>query len=317
VIDVLLIRVLANHFSYITHGYWLAMTSIIVLQPYTGETVRRSGERVAGTVAGAVLAAIFAAMIHNETGLIVGISVGATLAVALYTVDYAWYCFFLTPTIVLMTMPHLQDWHFAAIRMGMTALGAVVAVAAMLLLWPERESLQLPSLLARAADAEAAYVNAMLAFWQTSRDKAEGRILAERTLLAPARRLCGLATNDAEDTLDHALLEHAIPLNPARERTERLNRAALTFTAYLRRLTQTITTLAATGDATDGAFQELARGFVVRLNAIAERLKKNEGPTERPATQWTDSSPMPNEPLSRMERQISVLERAAYDIASL
>ncbi len=314
-IDVLLIR-----YTKITHGYWLAMTSIIVLQPYTGETVRRSGERVLGTVAGAILAALFAASIQSQAGLILGITIGATFAVALYTVDYAWYCFFLTPTIVLMTLPHLRDWHFAAVRMGMTGLGALVAVLAMLLLWPERESLQLPGMLARCAAAEAAYLRATLAFWRITKDKPEERIAAERSLLAPARRHCGLTTTDAEETLDHALLEHAIPLNPERARTEHLNRAALTFTSYLRRLTQTITTLAATGDASatsSPSLPDLIRSFANRLDNVSRNVQW--GVTEAPHPELEVQSMLKgaNEQLSRVERQVSVLERAASDIASL
>ena len=312
-IDVLLI-----HFIRITHGYWLAMTSIIVLQPYTGETVRRSGERVAGTVAGAIVAALFAASIQSQAGIIAVVTVGALCAVALYTVDYAWYCFFLTPTIVLMTLPHLRDWHFAAVRMGMTGLGALVAVLAMLLLWPERESLQLPGMLARGAAADAAYLRAMLAFWQATSGKADARMAAERSLLAPARRQCGLAINDAEETLDHALLEHSIPLNPARVRTEQLNRAALTFTTYLRRLTQTITTMAAIGDSSpDGAtsLSDLVRGFATRLDAISSCVQRSEKLPAQPAVELPPGLRDRNEQLSRMERQISVLEHAADDIA--
>jgi len=307
-IDVLLI-----HFIRISHGYWLAMTSIIVLQPYTGETVRRSGERVAGTVAGAIVAALFAASIQGEAGILAVVSIGATFAVALYTVDYAWYCFFLTPTIVLMTLPHLRDWHFAAVRMGMTGLGALVAVLAMLLLWPERESLQLPSLLARGAAADAAYLRAMLAYWQaTTNATPTQRLLAERSLLAPARRLCGLAINDAEETLDHALLEHALPLNPARVRTEHLNRAALTFTTYLRRLTQTITTLAAIGDSPD-SIAALITSFSLRLDTVSAKvLHRQPVPTPFPALSLQN----PTQQLRRLERQVSVLETTANDLAS-
>jgi len=308
------------HSIRIGHGYWLAMTSIIVLQPYTGETVRRSGERVLGTVAGAVLAALFAASIHGQAGIIAVVTVGATFAVALYTVDYAWYCFFLTPTIVLMTLPYLRDWHFAVVRMGMTGLGALVAVLAMLLLWPERESLQLPGMLARCATAEANYLRATLAFWRVTKDKPEGRIAAERSLLAPARRHCGLTTTDAEETLDHALLEHAIPLNPERARTEHLNRAALTFTSYLRRLTQTITTLAAMGDAPSGApsqLPEVVRSFAQRLDAVARNVQWGVTDEAPPDLEVQGALSVASEQLSRMDRQVSVLERAASDIASL
>jgi len=300
------------------------MTSIIVLQPYTGETVRKSAQRVAGTVAGAALAAVLASAIHSQWALLTVIAVGAALSVALYAVDYAWYCFFLTPTIVLLTLPHLRDWRFAEVRMGMTGLGAVIAVAAMLLLWPERESLQLPSLLARAAAANAGYLRAVLAFWQASVGRTQlARIESERTLLAPARRLCGLAANDAEETLDHALLEHAIPLNPARGRTERLNRDALTFTTYLRRLTQTITTLAALAEVPINSnaptpppeLTTIIDNYAQRLEAVCTALEHHATLAETPSADPT--LPLANEQLRRLDRQVTILERTANDLAAI
>ncbi|WP_260739375.1 FUSC family protein [Tunturiibacter lichenicola] len=62
--DLLLLRLI-----HITHSYWMPMTSIIVLQPYTGETWRKSGDRVAGTVSGAILAAGLAATMPSEAGI--------------------------------------------------------------------------------------------------------------------------------------------------------------------------------------------------------------------------------------------------------
>jgi uncharacterized membrane protein YccC len=310
-LDEIITRFVRVHGVPITHGYWLAMTSLIVLQPYTGETVRRSAERVVGTVAGAVLAAALAAAIHSELGLIAVISVGAVLSVAFYAVDYAWYCFFLTPTIVLLTLPHLQDWRFAEVRMGLTFLGALISVAAMLLLWPERESAQLPRLLARGAAAEARYLRAALQFWS----RTTSRIESERLVLAPARRLCGLAANEAEETLDRALLEHSLPLNPQRTHTEQLNRASLTFTTYLRRLTQSITNIAAIGSSTADT-DKLITGLADRLEAIAVALEHQSSFSPAPEVDLPSSPSLPSEQLARLFRQVSVLERTAAELTA-
>lgn len=318
---VVTIDVMLLHLSRIVHGYWMPMTSIIVLQPYTGETVRRSGQRIAGTVAGAVLAALLAAALPSQIGLMIAISVGAALTLAVYAVDYAWYCFFLTPTIVLLVLPRLRDWHFAAVRVGMTAIGALIAILAMLLLWPERESLQLPRLLGRAAAAEADYLRATLAFWQrTARSSPEERLAAERGLLAPARRNCGLAANDAEETLDHALVEHAIPLNPARRRTERLNTLSLTFTTYIRRLTQTITLLAAAGVG-ETEDRRLVSAFAMRLDGVAKILQGEHAESYRPFTNPAAAAKAHHSlaaaQLPRMLRQVEVLEHTAAELGGL
>jgi uncharacterized membrane protein YccC len=311
------------HFIHVTHGYWLAMTSLIVLRPFAGETVRRSFERVAGTIAGGLLAAGLTAVFANQTQLLCLVTLCAAGAVAFYAVDYAWYCFFLTPTIVLLTLPRLHDFHLAAVRAEMTFLGALIAVAAMLLLFPERESLQLPRLLARGATANGAYLRATLVYWSTPALTPEAhRIQAERTLLAPARRRCGLAVNDAEDTLDHALLEHALPLNPRAAATERLNRAALTFTTYLRRITRTTTTLAAIGPGADtpAALTDIVTTLAARLEAIGHTLTtKTTAPQPPPHTPdpRIEALPatLPLDQLRRLDRQVSILERATFDIA--
>lgn len=312
-LDVLIAGFIRIHHQPITHSYWIAMTSLIVLQPYTGETVRRSGERVLGTVAGAALASLLAVFIHTELSLLAVISIGAFFTLALYAVDYAWYCFFLTPTIVLMVLPHFRDWHFASIRMGMTCFGALTAVLAMLYLWPEFESLQLPRLLARCAAADAAYLRAMIAFWQTPSlpdHQSHTRIRAEHTLLAPARRLCGLAANQAEETLDHALLEPDLPLIGSRDRAAQLSSAALTFTTFVRRLTQTITTVAAIGTPTPSAVEHIAQ-LAARLDAVSAALEAHTLPTPPVA------NPLPpDEQLIRIERQVSVLERTAVELAT-
>ena len=308
-VDLLVLRLI-----HVTHGYWLAMTSLIVLRPFAGETVRRSAERVAGTVAGGILAAAFTAIASTQAEVLVLVVLCASASVALIAVDYAWYCFFVTPAIVLLTLPRLHDLHLAVVRMELTLLGAAVALVAMLLLWPERESLQLPGLLARAAAADAAYLRALPLFWQTaSGNTPNDRIHAERTLLAPARRLCGLAVNDAEETLDHALLEHSIPLNPRRSSTERLNSAALTFTTYLRRITRTATTLAAVGLETPPN-PSLLISLAERLDVLSLALTGHPSPQLPQQTPAPTEKSLPNEQLNRLERQVSILERTTAEL---
>ena len=98
-VDVLLMRMV-----HVRHGAWLAMTSIIVLQPY------RSGN-IEGEVCNASAAPSREAywppslLLHctARSGLILAITVTSVLTLATYAVDYAWYCFFLTPTFVLLS----------------------------------------------------------------------------------------------------------------------------------------------------------------------------------------------------------------------
>jgi len=323
-VDVVLLQLL-----HVRHGSWLAMTSIIVLQPYGSGTLRRGFERVGGTIAGGVLAAVLAAGVQSEAGIIFAITLTSVLTLALYTVNYAWYCFFLTPTFVLMSMPHLRDWQFAGVRMGNTVLGALVAAMAMRLLWPEKQHIELGRLLGRGAEASAAYLQAMTEAWRR-RDAANPEI--DRRILAPARRLCGLTINDAEESLDRMLLEPDFggrnkndPSPTPDAKTE-----ALTFVTYLRRLMRTATALTAVQPPNEQTVQCI-EALTMRLKQAADTLvtgisaegiatPATETKTSEQITQGLVGSPeaesIQEQQVRRLERQIGVLERAATALAS-
>jgi uncharacterized membrane protein YccC len=310
--------ILLLHFLHIAHGFWLGMTSIIVLQPYQSNTLKRGVERVGGTIAGGILAAVLAVLIPSQAGIIAVVTATSVLTLATYAVDYAWYCFFLTPTFVLMSLPHLRDWQYSGVRMLTTVLGAAVAVAAMRLLWPEREHRALGGLLARATAAETAYIRALLRYWQVARPgrDAERRRLAESEILAPARRACGLAANDIEESLDRLMLESGFGRLAAPTASPALTKEhALTFVTYLRRFTQSVTTLAVLGSAN--------RETVAKLKQLADRLETvgaafgNVGaqlaapPIEDDAGAAKENSDVATHQMQRMERQVAILERTA------
>ncbi len=309
-IDVLLMRTV-----HVSHGSWLAMTSIIVLQPYGSGTLRKSVERVGGTIAGGVLAAMLAAAIHSQIGIIAVITVTSVLTLATYAVNYAWFSFFLTPTFVLMSLPHLRDWHVAGVRMGMTAMGAFVAVVAMRVLWPEREQMHLGRLLARGAAADAAYVRAMLRFWKLPEGE---RRAADRELMAPARRICGLAINDAEETVDRLMLEPSFGRWTASGPDARdVNTQALTFVTYLRRLARSVTTLEAVGVANEVAVAR-AEAVATRLETLSAAIVEGNVVATKPSIEAApieSVTGIAEQQMRRMERQVDVMERAALALA--
>lgn len=312
-IDVLIIRAFR-----ISHGYWLAMTSIIVLQPYGFGTVRRSYQRVIGTVGGGILAALLAVLVHNQPGMMIVITICSVLTLATYAIHYGWYSFFLTPTFVLLSLPYLRDWRFAGVRIFTTFLGGVIAVAAMRLLWPQNLSTELARLLAHCCCASAAYVRAMLDFWNTPADR---RRAAERAILAPARRACGLSSQDVEEALDRVLLEPAFGSSHSPQ-TE----SALTFATYNRRFVACATTLVSVGHADSRTISRL-RLVTNKLDSLGAELAResNTSPCNMPdSTAETFSrgpvlvnpSSLAEQMLQRMERQTEVLGRATESVLS-
>lgn len=298
-VDVLVMRAI-----HVNHGFWLPMTSIILLQPFSAGTTRKSVQRVTGTVLGGFLAAILAAAIPSSEWMTPIITLLAALTVATFAVDYALYCFFLTPTFVLLSLPHPHDWRYAGIRIGTTLVGATISVVAMRLLWPERAEQELGRLLRRGAAADAAYLRATLRFWETPTIE---RRQAERQILAPARRACGLASNDAEEAVDRVMQEPQFGRLGAGEL--KLRNEVLTFATYLRRLTQSTTTLAVVGRSTPLTQSRLER-VAGRMELIA---------AGQHASGWNDANEtaglalvnVAEEQMQRVERQVGILERAA------
>jgi len=296
------------------------MTSIIVLQPYSSGTVRKSVQRGAGTVGGGFLAALLAASIHSYTGIGIVITACAILTLATYAIDYGWYSFFLTPTFVLLSLPYLSDWRYAGVRIVTTLFGALAAIIAMRVLWPQSLRVEFGRLLARSASANAAYLQALLRFWAAP---ATERSAAERNILAPARRACGLTSQDAEEALDRVMLEPGIPALGPSQRHALETENSLAFTTYTRRFTQCLTTLSSVG--TPNATT------VARLNSLNQRLSlicavldhqsdcaatSHHEPSPTSPTSALDPTSLAEQMLQRMERQAHVLERAAAAIAA-
>lgn len=307
-LDVVLMRLI-----HLNHGFWLPMTSILLMQPFSAGTNRKSLQRVSGTMLGGIVAAFLALVIPGSLSLVLILSVLSGLTLATFSVDYALYSFFLTPTFVLLSLPHPHDWRYAGIRIGLTLAGAAIAVLAMRLLWPERAQQEISHLLRRGAAAEAGYLEATILFWSTP---APHRRLAEREVLAPARRACGLASNDAEEALDRVLQEPTFRVgahfgSEARGPEEVLGQQALAFTTYLRRLTQSITMLAPLGGNSLGSESRL-KALSVRLERIAKSVELGPClPHNLPPQPGRDLSDVADQQIRRMERQIGVLERTA------
>lgn len=300
VASVVLVRTL-----HVPYGEWMALTAVIVLQPYVAHTLRKSFQRVGGTIAGGVLAAFLSVFIHTPVQLTVAVSITAFFTLAWYAVDYAWYCFFLTPTFVLLTLHGLRGWNVAGIRAMDTMLGAALALIAVRLLWTESEHLRLAAILARSAGANSAYLSALLQFWDTP---PAGREAADREILLPARRQAGLANSESEEALERLMLE---PTQGERAAV-RMERA-LSFATYSRRLTQGVTAVAlfypAPPHAEWIAFIELLRARLHKITAVLE------GQSVEPPEARVPLPPGEAQGQAvRLRRQVEVLEKAAAGI---
>jgi uncharacterized membrane protein YccC len=223
--NVALIRLLR-----IDHGYWLLLTSLIVLQPYVSGTMRRGMERIGGTVAGGILAAVLAATLHSQLAIAAALFPLALLALACLPVSYTVFAFFLTPTFVLAWLPYTGDWKLAVIRTINTIAGALISLGAMLFLFPSYERERAPEMLRASIRADRRYLFQLAGAWR-SRSRAS-------RLLAEARRATGLAHNDTEESLERLLAENWPRRRPFAQ-------FVAAFVTYLRRFAQSVTALTA------------------------------------------------------------------------
>jgi uncharacterized membrane protein YccC len=146
------------------HGIWLPLTSIVILQPDYGGTVTRALQRSGGTIAGAMLAGVLLATLHGtaEYDVVLGLLLFATFL--LIRRRYGYGVTFLTPLIILLIgLGSADPWIDLAERIAYTVAGAVLAIGARFVLWPQWEQVQLQDRLVAALLADEAYLAAVLA----------------------------------------------------------------------------------------------------------------------------------------------------------
>jgi uncharacterized membrane protein YccC len=314
------INVYVLRWSHISHGYWMMLTSLIVLQPHVGGTFLRSLQRIGGTVAGGIFAALLAVFLHSQLITALVLFPLAFCALAVMPLSYTLYCFFVTPTFVLAFLPYVGDWQLAGVRVLDTLFGAMIAMAAMSVLWPALERRRFGVQLQRSLQANLRYLDALIAQWNEQKPgEAEPAVAA-------ARRAIGLAHNDTEDSLDRLRLEPSWTSRGGLRGGARATEAAIAFVTYLRRFGQSITTLASLqGDDAwkrsprvreklglmRQGLQELDRalgGEVVDWKEFAEKFDLSE-------EDLLDQISSGQRQLARMERQLTVLQRSLVAMA--
>lgn len=276
-IGVLLGQALALH-----RGYWVTLTATLLLQPHGPATVTKGIQRIGGTVLGGVLAALLAAALHDPRAMIVAVGVLAAVTAAVLQLNYGLFSLFLTPTFVLLSEIHATDANLVEVRIVNTLLGAALAIAGSLVLWPHRERERLGVQLAAGLEAVRAYLAVALAAHAPPE-------------LARARRRVGLAFNNADLSFQRVLAEGGI----AAPRAE----AYMTLLLYGRRLSSAITALASVGDPAAGRPQ--AAALDAALVALAAAVRAERAPPD---------ADLPAAP-PRLVEQLTILYDAAARIA--
>ena len=294
----------------LSRGYWVTVTAVIILQPYTGMTTQRAFQRVIGTVLGGILTAGLGALFHDIRAILVFSFIFAAVSVAVLPINYTAFSIFLTPTFVLLAEASAGDWHLATARVIDTLLGGALALLGARLLWPAPEWMRLPTYLAGALRANRNYLQTVVRSFP-DRSDAAGEAMRAR------RRDAALAAINAEESFQRLLAEHG-------GRSELLA-PVMTFLTYMRRFTVSIAALAVSRHAVDPStatiLEQFSASATARLDDAAARLARSESEGQAPAVSWSADTlaspaldPIIRARLTRLGRQLDILVSSAEEI---
>ena len=135
-------------------GYWLPLTTLVVLQPDYGATRLRAGQRVVGTLAGSAVASLLL-WLSLPPGVLLAAMAATMFGFAFWLKrNYAIAVFFITLFVVLITEISTKvTVAFTVERLVATGAGGLLALLAAQLFWPVWERQRFPALLAHALRA--------------------------------------------------------------------------------------------------------------------------------------------------------------------
>jgi len=296
----------------LSRGYWVTVTAVIILQPYTGVTTQRAVQRVIGTVLGGILTAGLGALFHDIRAILVLSFIFAAVSVAVLPINYTAFSIFLTPTFVLLAEASAGDWHLATVRVIDTMLGGALALLGARLLWPAPEWMRLPAYLASTLRANRDYLQTVVRSFP-DRSDAAGEAMRAR------RRDAALAAINAEESFQRLLAEHG--------GKSELLAPVMTFLTYVRRFTVSIAALAVSRHAVDPSTATMLEQFsataTARLDDAALRLVSSDSERQAPAVSWSPDTlaspaldPIVRARLTRLGRQLDILVSSVEEIGN-
>lgn len=204
------LSLLPAHLLLLDHGYWVAVTVIMVLTPQLQSTRRITLQRFAGSLAGAVFATILVfvlALSHVSPWLCLLISAGClgTAYAARLAGQLGIFAAMLTPAVILFSWigePGADGSHFAALRGLDTALGCLIALASYALLSQRAEVSRARRLAIDAVSIHAIYLRAAFASALDS-----GAAVRRDETLEAMRIAAGRASLRAEQCLEQTASE--------------------------------------------------------------------------------------------------------------
>jgi uncharacterized membrane protein YccC len=154
-------------FFKIDHGHWIALTLLIVIQPYYGATRKKGIERIIGTVAGILVGGMIMLLpIKHEAFVIILIFISFLVAYFLRN-NYKVGVFFVTiMMVVMMQLSKQGSWDLIWWRVLSTLIGSILAITISFTFWPIWEKQRFPALLNKSLDMNLFFLNQAILNYQ-------------------------------------------------------------------------------------------------------------------------------------------------------
>src|SRR5450830_738489 len=161
---------IAANLPYMSHGYWIVLTIVIILKPNFSSTKQRMSDRLIGTVIGCLLTALILRFVHDPMGLLAVLFIASVAAPAFTYVKYRYTAIAASVQILMLLNLLLPAGHHGVIgeRLIDTIIGVAIATIFSYVL-PSWEYRDLPRLLKNVLHASHRYIKA-------SRDMLEGKV---------------------------------------------------------------------------------------------------------------------------------------------
>lgn len=161
---------IAAHLPYMSHGYWIVLTIVIILKPNFSSTKQRMSDRLIGTIIGCLLTALILRFVHDPMGLLAVLFIASVAAPAFTYVKYRYTAIAASVQILMLLNLLLPAGHHGAVgeRLVDTIIGVAIATIFSYVL-PSWEYRDLPRLLKNVLHASHRYIKA-------SRDMLEGKV---------------------------------------------------------------------------------------------------------------------------------------------
>lgn len=149
------------------NSYWILLTIVVIMRPNYGLTKARSKQRILGTLIGAAIAVGIVLLIQNPVFYAIIAIVTLILAFAMVQRNYKTSAVFITLSVVFiyaLLQPNVLD--VIQYRVVDTLIGAGLAAAGNLFLWPSWESMGINVLISESIEANKNYLKEITDYYQ-------------------------------------------------------------------------------------------------------------------------------------------------------